>query len=100
MLEAMGIDEAYLPTVYESPEITGRVSTEGAAATGLRKGTPVVAGAGGQAAGAVGMGIVRPGAVSAPIGTSRGVFAAPCRPAPDPRGRGHTFCHPVPGPWH
>src|SRR6266404_5114677 len=100
MLAAMEIDEAYFPTVFESPEITGRVSAEGSAATGLRKGTPVVAGAGDQAAGAVGMGIVRPGAVSATIGTSGVVFAATDRPAMDQRGRVHTFCHSVPGRWH
>jgi len=59
-----------------------------------------VAGAGDQAAGAVGMGIVRPGAVSATIGTSGVVFAATDRPALDPRGRIHTFCHAIPGRWH
>jgi xylulokinase len=63
-------------------------------------GTPVVAGGGDQAAGAVGMGIVRPGAVSATIGTSGVVFAATDRPALDPAGRVHTFCHAVPGRWH
>src|ERR1017187_4790432 len=60
-------------------------------ATGLSAGTPVVAGAGDQAAGAVGMGIVTPGAVSATIGTSGVVFAATDRPALDPKGRLHTF---------
>ena len=64
------------PTLYESPKSADEVSDEGAEATGLRAGTPVVAGAGDQAAGAVGMGIVRPGAVSATIGTSGVVFAA------------------------
>src|SRR5215471_14607244 len=68
--------------------------------TGLRPGTPVVAGGGDQAAGAVGMGIVSPGAVSATIGTSGVVFAAASRPAIDPAGRVHTFCHAVPGRWH
>ncbi|HEX9234393.1 MAG TPA: FGGY-family carbohydrate kinase, partial [Candidatus Acidoferrum sp.] len=72
----------------------------GAAATGLNLGTPVVAGAGDQAAGAVGMGIVRAGVVSATIGTSGVVFAATDRPALDPRGRLHTFCHAIPGRWH
>ncbi len=100
MLSAIGIDETILPAVFESPEITGRVSAEGAAETGLFKGTPVVAGAGDQAAGAVGMGIVRPGAVSVTIGTSGVVFAATDRPALDQRGRIHTFCHAVPGRWH
>ena len=100
MLDAAGIDEGLLPRAYESPEITGRVTAEGAAATGLREGTPVVAGAGDQAAGAVGMGIVRPGVVSATIGTSGVVFAATDRPALDRGGRVHTFCHAVPGRWH
>src|SRR5438105_1872860 len=100
MLGATEIEKACLPTAFESTEITGRVSAEGAAATGLREGTPVVAGAGDQAAGAVGMGIVRPGAVSATIGTSGVVFAATARPALDPLGRLHTFCHAIPGRWH
>lgn len=100
VLNATRIDEAHLPKLFESPEICGRVSTAGAAATGLRAGTPVVAGAGDQAAGAVGMGIVRPGSVSATIGTSGVVFAATDRPALDPAGRLHTFCHAIPGRWH
>src|SRR5215213_9387525 len=100
MLDAMDLDAAILPRAYESPEVTGTVSSDGAAATGLRQGTPVVAGGGDQAAGAVGMGIVRAGAVSATIGTSGVVFAATDRPALDPRGRVHTFCHAVPGRWH
>jgi xylulokinase len=100
MLELAGLDRGLLPRAYESAEVAGRVSAEGAAATGLREGTPVVAGAGDQAAGAVGMGIVRPGAVSATIGTSGVVFAATDRPALDPKGRVHTFCHAVPGRWH
>jgi xylulokinase len=100
ILEAVEIDPAVLPSLYESPEICGRISAAGAAATGLAAGTPVVAGAGDQAAGATGMGIVRPGAVSATIGTSGVVFAATDRPAMDTKGRLHTFCHAVPGRWH
>jgi len=100
MLAAAEIDERLLPRVYESPEVAGRVNAEGAEATGLREGTPVVAGAGDQAAGAVGMGIVRAGAVSATIGTSGVVFAATDKPALDAGGRVHTFCHAVPGRWH
>ena len=100
MLEEMGIDASLMPRSYESPDVTGEVSREGAEATGLTAGTPVVAGGGDQSAGAVGMGIVRPGAVSATIGTSGVVFAATDRPALDPGGRVHTFCHAVPGRWH
>jgi xylulokinase len=100
MLDLTGLDARLLPRAFESPEVTGSVSVEGAAETGLRAGTPVVAGAGDQAAGAVGMGIVRPGSVSATVGTSGVVFAATDAPALDPRGRVHTFCHAVPGRWH
>ncbi len=100
VLEAAEMDASLLPELFESPEVCGAVTPGGAAATGLRPGTPVVAGAGDQAAGATGMGIVAPGAVSATIGTSGVVFAATDRPALDPRGRLHTFCHAVPGRWH
>ncbi|HWY48483.1 MAG TPA: xylulokinase, partial [Bryobacteraceae bacterium] len=100
VLSKSGIDVGLLPALHESPAVCGKVSAAGAEATGLRAGTPVVAGAGDQAAGAVGMGIARAGAVSATIGTSGVVFAATDRPALDPRGRLHTFCHAIPGRWH
>ena len=100
MLESTEIDARLLPAVFESPDICARVSRDAAARTGLREGTPIVAGAGDQAAGAIGMGITRPGAVSATIGTSGVVFAATDRPATDPKGRIHTFCHAIPGRWH
>jgi xylulokinase len=100
VLSKAGIDRGLLPVLYESSQVCGRVSAAGAEATGLRIGTPVVAGAGDQAAGAVGMGIARAGAVSATVGTSGVVFAATDRPALDPQGRLHTFCHAIPGRWH
>jgi len=100
VLSGTGIDESFLPKLYESPEVCGKLNRAGASVTGLKVGTPVVAGAGDQAAGAVGMGIVRAGVVSATIGTSGVVFAATDRPALDPRGRLHTFCHAIPGRWH
>jgi xylulokinase len=100
MLETSDLRAEILPEVFESPEITGRVTKDGAAASGLREGTPVVAGGGDQAAGAVGMGIVAPGNVSATIGTSGVVFAATSNPVVEPKGRIHTFCHAIPGRWH
>lgn len=100
VLEAAEIDPSMLPRLYESQEVCGTVTAEGSSATGLKTGTPVVAGAGDQAAGATGMGIVVPGTVSATIGTSGVVFAATDRPALDSKGRLHTFCHAVPGRWH
>jgi xylulokinase len=100
VMRAAEIDERLLPSLHESPAVCGKVSTTGAAESGLRVGTPVVAGAGDQAAGATGMGIVSAGAVSVTIGTSGVVFAATDRPALDPHGRVHTFCHAIPGRWH
>jgi xylulokinase len=100
VLSKTGIDQKLLPALFESPQICGNVSAAGSDATGLKVGTPVVAGAGDQAAGAVGMGIARVGAVSATIGTSGVVFASTDRPAMDPQGRLHTFCHAIPGRWH
>ena len=98
--EAAGIPLAWLPELFEGPEICGRVSAEGATATGVKAGTPVVAGAGDQGAGAVGMGVLKPGMVSATIGTSGVVFAATDKPTMDHLGRLHTFCHAAPGIWH
>jgi xylulokinase len=89
-----------LPALHESPAVCARISAQGASETGLSVGTPVVAGAGDQAAGATGMGIVGSGTVSVTIGTSGVVFAATDRPALDPHGRVHTFCHAIPGRWH
>jgi xylulokinase len=60
----------------------------------------VVAGAGDQAAGALGVGIVEPGPVSVVVGTSGVVFAVLPSYAPDPEARVHVFCHAVPGTWH
>ena len=59
-----------------------------------------VAGAGDQAAAALGVGIVSPGAVSVVLGTSGVVFAPLPAYAPDVRARVHVFCHAVPGSWH
>jgi xylulokinase len=100
MLAAAELNENLLPRLYESTEITGFVSQKAAEETGLKAGTPVIAGAGDQAAGAVGLGIVQPGMVSATIGTSGVVFAATNTPALDPKGRVHTFCHAIPERWH
>jgi xylulokinase len=97
---AAGIPESWLPELFESPEVCAQISAEAATLTGLTPGTPVVAGAGDQGAGAVGMGILQPGSVSATIGTSGVVFAATAAPIKDPKGRLHTFCHAVPGRWH
>lgn len=98
--DAAGIPMGWLPSLFEGPEVCGRITPAAASATGLAVGTPVVAGAGDQGAGAVGMGILAPGSVSATIGTSGVVFAATSAPTKDAKGRLHTFCHAAPDLWH
>ena len=100
MLAATAIPRAWLPEVTESPVASARVSPSAARETGLLDGTPIVAGAGDQAAQAVGGGLVAAGEVSVTIGTSGVVFAASPSYAPEPAGRLHAFCHAVPGMWH
>lgn len=100
MLDALNIPREWLPKTYEGPEITGTVSVEAAALTGLRVGTPVIAGGGDQAAQAVGVGAVQPGIVALTLGTSGVVFATTDQPFIEPEGRLHAFCHSAPGRWH
>ena len=100
MMDGLGLDRSILPACYESVEVSGKITPAIAGLTGLAAGTPVVGGAGDQAASAVGNGIVEPGIVSCTIGTSGVVFAHMEKVAYDPTGRVHTFCHAVPGKWH
>ena len=100
VLTALEIEAAWMPRTYEGPQITGTVTAEAAALTGLKAGTPVVAGGGDQAAQAVGVGAVEPGIVGLTVGTSGVVFATTPAPLIEPQGRLHAFCHAVPGMWH
>ena len=100
VLDKLNISKSLLGKVYESPEITGTVTAQAAQRTGLREGTPVVAGAGDNAAAAVGTGIVTDGKAFTTIGTSGVVFAHTDQISIDPKGRVHTFCCAVPGCWH
>jgi xylulokinase len=97
---ALEIDPAWLPPTREGPEVTGTITVAAAEATGLRAGTPVVAGGGDQSANAVGVGAVVPGRVALSLGTSGVVFATTDQPLYEPAGRVHAFCHAVPGRWH
>jgi xylulokinase len=100
MLAALDIPLEWLPKTFEGPEVTGYITAQAAALTGLRAGTPVVAGGGDQAAQAVGVGAVRPGIVALTLGTSGVVFATTGQAFIEPEGRLHAFCHSVPGRWH
>ncbi len=100
VLEKLEIDRGMLGKVYESPEVTGVVSTKAASETLLLPGTPVVGGAGDNAAAAVGTGVVRDGRAFTTLGSSGVVFAHSSKVTIDPKGRVHTFCCAVPGEWH
>ena len=100
VLSALDIPRAWMPKTFEGTEFTGYVTNEAASLTGLKVGTPVAAGGGDQAAGAVGVGAVEPGVVALTVGTSGVVFATTPSALIEPDGRLHAFCHAVPGMWH
>ncbi len=103
--DALELDRDWLPPALESGAVAGtvRVGARGSAICAGADGReiPVAAGAGDQAAGALGVGVVRAGgAASIVLGTSGVVFAAQDAFAADARARVHAFCHAVPGTWH
>ena len=100
VLKKLEIDKSLLAPVYESPEVSGQISASAADLTGLKTGTPVVGGAGDNAAAAVGTGVVSDGQAFTTIGSSGVVYAHTSKMHIDPAGRVHTFCCAVPGCWH
>jgi xylulokinase len=90
MLEALNLPATWLPQVLESVDQAGQTAD----------GVPVAAGAGDQAAGALGVGVDRAGPASVVLGTSGVVFCALPGFAADPQARVHAFCHAAPAPWH
>ncbi len=93
VLDALEFPADWLPTVRESPAVSGETTLAG-------RSVPVAAGAGDCAAAALGVGVDRPGALSVVLGTSGVVFAALPGFAADSQARVHSFCHAVPGTWH
>ncbi len=100
IMNALNLSTGLLVDVGGSTEVLGRLSPEGARATGLAKGTPVVGGGADNACGAVGVGIVAPGEAVASWGTSGTVLTPTSEPFVDPDMRVHTFCHAVPDTWY
>ena len=100
LLAALELPRSWWPAAAESPEVVAKVSSEAAAETGLRAGVPIVAGAGDQAASAVGTGLVDEGTIGAALGTSGVTFAPTGSWRATPDGTLHAFCHAVPGRWH
>lgn len=99
MMAAFDIPPEWLPELCESQDVSAHVSEEAANETGLKAGTPIVGGAGDQPAGGVGSGIVKMGQVSMSVGTSGVAYASNNTYSPEPDGRLHTFCGPVPDTW-
>jgi xylulokinase len=99
MLEATHLKPAAMPTLFEGTEVTGTLRPEVARDWGLRP-VPVAAGAGDQAAGAAGTGVVLPGTASLALGTSGVLFVSGDRFQPNPDRGVHAFCHCLPGTWH
>lgn len=100
ILDLLEIPDEWLPAVFESPQQAGQISARVSNELGLRAGVPLAAGAGDNAAAAVGNGVVRAGLASCSIGTSGVLFAHADTLAPDLSGRLHTFCHASPGRYH
>ncbi|MCL2842121.1 MAG: xylulokinase [Oscillospiraceae bacterium] len=99
ILSALEIDPSLLADLYESYQVTGGVTDRVATLTGLASGTPVVGGAGDNAAASVGTGVVEAGRAFTTIGTSGVIFAHSDTATIDPAGRVHTFCAAVPDAW-
>jgi xylulokinase len=99
MLAATGLDRSHMPKLFEGNEFTGELRAELAEAWGMSR-VPVAAGGGDNAAGAVGVGVVRPGDAFLSLGTSGVLFLANGGYTPNPAGGVHSFCHALPNRWH
>ncbi len=99
MLAACGLGEAHMPTLHESSAVSGRLRRTVAARWGTDT-VPVAGGAGDNAAGALGAGVIRPGEALLILGTSGVVFAATKRFQPNPDKAVHAFRHAATGVWH
>lgn len=100
ILDLLNIPRSWLPPTFEGPQVSGVVSLTASEETGLKPGTPIVGGAGDQAAQAVGVGAVEPGLLALTLGTSGVIFAPTQKPFIESAGRLHAFCHALPDTWH
>lgn len=99
LLDACGLTRDAVPALFEGSEVTGRLQPELAREWGCGR-VPVVGGAGDQAAGAVGAGVIGPGQASIALGTSGVYFVAGNDFQPNPERAVHAFCHCLPDRWH
>ncbi|AXU21197.1 xylulokinase (plasmid) [Novosphingobium sp. THN1] len=99
MLAATELDESHMPRLHEGPDVTGVLREDVARAWGMER-VPVVAGAGDNAAGALGVGVLSDGQGMLSLGTSGVIFVANAKFRPNPAEAVHAFCHALPGVWH
>lgn len=99
LIDATGLDRGQLPDLYEGCEPVAELTDEAAKALGLKR-VPVVAGAGDNAGGAVGVGVIEPGQAFLSLGTSGVVFVVSDRHHAYPEKTVHAFCHCLPQRWH
>jgi xylulokinase len=100
MLAATGLKPSAMPELFEGSQATGTLRPEVAAAWGVPADAVVAGGAGDNAAGAAGVGVIRPGDAFLSLGTSGVLFVADAGFAPNPAEAVHAFCHCLPGTWH
>jgi xylulokinase len=100
LLQKLNLPETWLPAVFDSVDVCGRILPEVSKLTGLPVGLPVVGGGADNTCGAVGTGVISEGQVLASIGTSGVVFAPTRTPKVEKEMRVHTFCHSVPQCWY
>jgi xylulokinase len=100
MLSACGLAIDVVPRLVEGSAAACGLRKEIAAEWGMRPGIPIAGGAGDNAAGAIGVGVIRPGQAFLSLGTSGVYFVAADRFSPNPERAVHSFCHCLPGAWH
>ena len=99
MLELCGVTECQMPGLYESFDCIGTVKPEVAEKLGICADVKVAAGAGDNAAAAVGTGVVGEGGCNISLGTSGTVFISSRKFGVDPNNALHAFAH-ADGGWH
>lgn len=99
LLAACGLNLTHMPRLFEGNQITGVIQTDLASRWGLTE-VPVIAGAGDNAAGAIGVGLVEPGQGMISLGTSGVYFVVTDHFSQQADLAVHSFCHALPNRWH
>lgn len=99
ILTACNLSRKNMPQLYEGTEITGRLTSNIALQFKLNE-IPVVAGASDNSAGAIGVGLTKPGQAMISLGTSGVYFVVSDGYLSNPQSAVHSFCHSLPNTWH